>query len=151
MFYFPTRLSEEWSDEPSGTLLLHCATHAVQVARVWRQQRVHLLTAVSQCRSNQDAVQMKSVWRENQSLSLSRALKRAVFSGSDGPGHLFSTHMCRKWAFLPPALAYQSPLFISIKGLNSNFPAKQKSNIPLFVAFWRCICCPSAFLHKDTR
>lgn len=59
MFYFPTRLSEKSSDEPSGALLLHCATHAVQVAQVWRQQRVHLLTAVSQCRFNQDAVQMK--------------------------------------------------------------------------------------------
>lgn len=70
----------------------------------------------------------EKVWRENQALSPCWALKRAVFSGSDGPGHLFSTHMCRKWAFLPPALAYQSPLFISIKGPNGNFSAKQKSN-----------------------
>lgn len=49
----------------------------------------------------------------------------------------------------PLHLHIKAHFFISIKGLNGNFPAKQKSNVPLFVAFWRCICCPSAFLHKD--
>lgn len=75
----------------------------------------------------------KSVQRENQSPCWS--LKCADFSGSVGPAHLFLGHMCRKWGFLPPALAYQSPLFISIKGENGNFPTKQKSCVSLYVVF----------------
>lgn len=144
MFYFPTGLSEEWSDEPAGVLLLHCATHA---STGGASLEAAASPPAHSRRSNQEIVQMKWCVGGKWSLSPCWPLKRAVFSGSVGPGHLFSMQVCRKWAFLPSALAYQSPFFISIKALNGNFPAKLKFNI--FVAFWKCICCPSAFLSKD--
>lgn len=133
MFYFPARLCKEWSDEPAGALLLHCATHAVQVARVWRQRRVHLLTAVSQCRSNQDAVETKKCV-EGKSVPLSFPGFEACFFQARLVPDIFYLCICAG-----SGLSYPLHLHIKAKFL---FPSKDwmviflQSRNPTFLYLW---------------
>lgn len=109
-------MSEQWSEEPTGGLLLHCrrvrAQHRWASAR--RQQRAHLLQRASEWllragRSNQDlAPDRRAPSSKLDCLSSpSCALKAADFSSSIELDHFISAHT-RKGPFLLSVLAYQS-------------------------------------------